>query len=120
MNQTDLHKSAYNTAVNYCVLGSAAEIERVWSMAGHVLTEHHSSLSPLIFELIMYLKYNTQLWELQDVVNVNISRKKETEAAQRQDATEKQRCNKDGDEERASSGLIPVWHCYTVYQCRNW
>ena len=89
--ESDLHKSAYDPAIKHCVLGSAAEVERVWSMAGHVLTEHRSSLSPYVFELIMYLKYNSRLWGLQDVVNANIARKKETEAGQRRDVMEKDR-----------------------------
>ncbi len=46
-------KFAYNPAIKECGGGSAAEAERVWSMAGHVLTNHHSGMSPLIFELIM-------------------------------------------------------------------
>ncbi len=100
MTESDLYKSAYDPAIKHCVLGSAAEVERVWSMAGHVLTEHRSSLSPYVFELIMYLKYNSRLWGLQDVVNANIVRKKETEAAQRRDAMEKdRRCNNEGDDE---------------------
>ncbi len=49
-------KSAYDPAIKECVGGSAAEAERVWSMAGHVLTDHRSKMSPLIFELVMYLK----------------------------------------------------------------
>ena len=89
--ESDLHKSAYDPAIKHCVLGSAAEVERVWSMAGHVLTEHCSSLSPYVFELIMYLKYNSRLWGLKDVVNANVARKKETEAAQRRDVMEKDR-----------------------------
>jgi hypothetical protein len=48
-------------------------------------------LSPYVFELIMYLKYNSRLWGLQDVVNANIARKKETEAGQRRDVMEKDR-----------------------------
>jgi hypothetical protein len=39
----------------------------------------------------MYLKYNSRLWGLQDVVNANIARKKETEAGQRRDVMEKDR-----------------------------
>ena len=46
MAESDLHKSAYDPAIKHCVLGSAAEVERVWSMAGHVLTEHRSSTRP--------------------------------------------------------------------------
>ncbi len=49
-------KSAYNPAIKECGGGSAAEAEHVWSMAGHVLTDHRSCKSPLIFELSMYLK----------------------------------------------------------------
>jgi hypothetical protein len=55
--------------------GSAAEAERVWSMAGHVLTQHHSSMSPLVFELFMYLKYNSCLWGFVDVIEANKRRK---------------------------------------------
>ena len=101
--ESDLHKSAYDPAIKHCVLGSAAEVERVWSMAGHVLTEHRSSLSPYVFELIMYLKYNSRLWGLQDVVNANIARKKETEAGQRRDVMEKDRREEvDGDQSPSS------------------
>ncbi len=67
MMESDLHKSAYDPAIKHCVLGSAAEVEHVWSMAGHVLTEHHSLLSHYFFNLIMCLKYNCQLWGLQDI-----------------------------------------------------
>ena len=110
MAESDLHKSAYDPAIKHCVLGSAAEVERVWSMAGHVLTEHRSSLSPYVFELIMYLKYNSRLWGLQDVVNANAERKKGTEAGQRRDAMEKDR-----SKERVLFRCI-----YPVYQRRNW
>ena len=33
-------KSAYDPAMKECVGGSAAEAERVWSMAGNDLTDH--------------------------------------------------------------------------------
>ncbi len=61
--------------------GSAAEAELVWSMAGHVLTQHRSSMSPLVFELIMYLKYNSNLWGLVDVIEANKRRKLEPPVA---------------------------------------
>jgi hypothetical protein len=50
-----LTKSVYDPAIKACVGGSAAEVGRVWSMAGHVLTKHCSSMSPLVFEIILYL-----------------------------------------------------------------
>jgi hypothetical protein len=74
-------KSAYDPAIKECVGGSAAEAERVWSMAGHVLTDHRSRISSLIFELIMYLKYNSCLWGIADVVEANKRRKSESAVA---------------------------------------
>jgi hypothetical protein len=80
MDHMPERKSDYDPALQHCVLGSAAEVERVWSMAGHVLTEHRASLSPLVFELIMYLKYNSRLWGLAEVVKANKNRKDLTQA----------------------------------------
>ena len=79
-HMSHMNKSEYDPAVQHCVLGSAAEVERVWSIAGHVLTEHRASLSPLVFELIMYLKYNSRLWGLAEVVKANKNRKDLTQA----------------------------------------
>ena len=79
----DLSKSAYDPAIKYCIVGSAAESERVWSMAGHVMTESRSSLSPLCFELIMYLKYNSRLWGLVDVVEANKRRRNDSATAKK-------------------------------------
>jgi hypothetical protein len=77
-----LPKSAYDPAIKECVGGSAAEAERVWSMAGHVLTDNCSKMSPIIFELVMYLKYNSRLRGITDVVEANKKRKSESAAAQ--------------------------------------
>jgi hypothetical protein len=68
-------KSVYDPAIKACVGGSAAEVERVWSMAGHVLTKHCSTMSPLVFELIMYLKYNSRPWGLVGLIEANKRRK---------------------------------------------
>lgn len=91
---TQQFKSAYNPAIMHCVVGSAAEAERVWSMAGHVLTEHRASLSPLVFELIMYLKYNARLWDLSDVVSANKARKNDTPAKKKRLEAHLERLNK--------------------------
>ncbi len=87
-------KSAYDPAIKECVGGSAAEAERVWSMAGHVLTDHCLSMSPLIFELIMYLKYNSCLWGIADVVEAKKRRKSESVAAQFCLSIQKERLDK--------------------------
>ena len=45
------------------VKGTACEVERLWSVARYVLTTQRAKLSPLLFETIMYLKFNAQLWD---------------------------------------------------------
>ena len=45
------------------VLGSAAEVERVWSIARYVLTTQRSKMTPVVFEAIMFLKFNRDLWD---------------------------------------------------------
>ncbi len=83
--------SEYDSAIKHCVLGSAAEVERVWSMAGHVLTQHRASMSPLLFEIIMYLKYNARLWGFEDVIEANTRREQSTEAAKKRAEYQKER-----------------------------
>ena len=87
-------KSVYDPAIKACVGGSAAEVERVWSMAGHVLTKHRSSMSPLVFELIMYLKYNSRLWGLADLVEANKRRKQESVVSKNRLSIQKERLEK--------------------------
>jgi len=45
------------------VLGSAAEVERVWSWARYVLTTQRARMAPVLFEAIMFLKFNRDLWD---------------------------------------------------------
>lgn len=73
------------------MLGSAAAAERVWDMADEVLTEQRSSMSPVVFELIMYLKYNNRLWTKADVVEANRRRQNESPAAKNRLAVQKER-----------------------------
>ncbi len=91
-------KSAYDPVIKECVGGSAAEAERVWSMAGHVLTNHCLHMSPLIFELIKHLKYNSCLWRIADVVEANKRRKSESAAAQFCLSIQKERLDKKKEE----------------------
>ncbi|CAJ1962544.1 unnamed protein product, partial [Cylindrotheca closterium] len=44
------------------VLGSAAEVERQWSIAGNLLDPGRAKMSPQLFEAIMMLKYNERFW----------------------------------------------------------
>jgi hypothetical protein len=45
------------------ILGSAAEVERLWSMAGLRMTEKRYSTSPMNFESISFLKFNRKWWD---------------------------------------------------------
>ena len=61
----------------------------MWSSAGHVMTNARSGMSPIVFEAIMYLKYNVRLWSLQDVVEANKRRKKKLRGERREKAQQK-------------------------------
>ncbi len=91
-------KFAYDPSIKECVGGSAAEAEHVWSMAGHILTDHCSKMLPLIFELVMYLKYNSCLWGIADVVEANKRRKSESAVAQFCLSIQKERLDKKKEE----------------------
>ena len=39
-------------------------------------------MQPLMFEMIMYLKFNKRFWNLQEVVEANLRRKNDSRAAQ--------------------------------------
>ena len=45
------------------VVGSAAEIERVWSMANYILVKERTSMSPIMFEALIFLKFNVSYWD---------------------------------------------------------
>ena len=45
------------------VLGSAAEVERLWSVARYVITDLRSRLSPVMFEALLFLKVNKDYWD---------------------------------------------------------
>ena len=45
------------------VIGSAAEVERLWSMARYTLTTTRSIMSPIVFEAILFLSMNRVLWD---------------------------------------------------------
>ena len=47
------NSSGYRNA--HCILGSAAEVERLWSIATHVLTDEQKNTSPLMLEAILFL-----------------------------------------------------------------
>jgi hypothetical protein len=52
------------------IIGSVAEVERLWSMAKYVLQDHRSSLSPMHLEALLFLKLNSEYWDLETVNDV--------------------------------------------------
>ena len=50
------------------VIGSAAEVERLWSMARYTLTTTRSIMSPIVFEAILFLRMNRVLWDERTVM----------------------------------------------------
>ena len=49
------------------ILGSAAEVERLWSVASHVLTDERKNTSPLMLEALLFLQVNFWLWDMHTV-----------------------------------------------------
>jgi hypothetical protein len=49
------------------VIGSAAVVERLWLVARYILTTGHSSLSPVLFEALLFLRSNRTLWDVRTV-----------------------------------------------------
>jgi len=45
------------------VIGSAAEVERLWSEARYIMTSSRSRMAPIFFEAILFLCYNHYLWD---------------------------------------------------------
>ena len=38
------------------------EVERLWSIAKHILTESRAAKAPILFEAILFLHINRELW----------------------------------------------------------
>ncbi len=50
------------------VIGSAAEVEHLWSMARYTLTTTRSIMPPIVFEAILFLRMNRVLWDERTVM----------------------------------------------------
>ncbi len=51
-----------STLIATFILGSAAEVERLWSVAKNVLKDNRKSMTPLLFEALLFLKVNNSYW----------------------------------------------------------
>jgi hypothetical protein len=45
------------------VIGSAAEVERLWSEARYIMTTSRSRMAPIFFEAVLFLRCNRYLWD---------------------------------------------------------
>ena len=52
------------------ILGSAAEVERLWSVCYHVLTDNWKGMTPQLFEALVFLCKNKLFWD-QELVSLN-------------------------------------------------
>ena len=50
------------------VIGIAAEVERLWSIARYILTTSRTKMAPIIFEAILFLRMNRALWDEKTVM----------------------------------------------------
>ena len=46
------------------ICGSVAKVERLWSLAKHILQDHRKSMSPTLVEALLFLKVNWEYWDL--------------------------------------------------------
>ena len=46
------------------ICGSAAEVERLWSVAKYILTDNRAKLTPAMFEALLFLKTNEEYWDM--------------------------------------------------------
>lgn len=45
------------------IIGSVAEVERLWSLAKNVLSDNRKLCTPMLAEAILFLKVNSQYWD---------------------------------------------------------
>lgn len=50
------------------IYGSAAKVEWLWSLAKYILTNQRSSMTPLMFETLLFLKVNNRFWDRSTVI----------------------------------------------------
>ena len=72
-------------------------MEIIWSRACYILTTQRSAMSPKMFEAIMFLKYNKELWDLTTVQDAVRTITKEEAEARGKDVEESEEVY--GDEE---------------------
>ena len=64
------------------IINSAVEVERLWSIAGNVLTSNRNKMLPTLMQVIIFLKVNRDMWD-EDTVHQSIINSKNTERENR-------------------------------------
>ncbi len=62
---------------NCFILGSVAEVERLWSIAKYVLTVNRRLMTPQLFEALVVLKVNERYWDAQLVSKATYSARRD-------------------------------------------
>jgi len=55
------------------IIGSAAEVERLWSIARYILTTSRTKMAPIVFEAILFLRMNRALWDERTVMEALVA-----------------------------------------------
>ena len=55
------------------IIGSAAEVERLWSIARYILTTSRTKMAPIVFEAILFLRMNHALWDERTVMEALVA-----------------------------------------------
>ena len=70
------------------ILASTAIVERLWSLAGHILTDTRKQMTPIVFESLIFLKLNERFWDQELLVSKAVSMAR-TERSQEQERLER-------------------------------
>ena len=69
--------------VNF-ICGSAAEVERLWTICKYILTVNRTGLSPILLEAILFLRINRSFWDIKLVQEAYANTKEEQRNARLQ------------------------------------
>lgn len=61
-DESDLNKIKTDSCLDH-VIASAAEVERLWSIARYILIDLRAKMAPILLEAILFLRYNRDLWD---------------------------------------------------------
>ena len=62
------------------ICGSAAEVERLWSIAKYILSNIRSCLTPNLFQALMFLKINQEYWDCRSVQQAYTEARKQAQS----------------------------------------